>query len=287
MGKKYLIDLFCGAGGFSEGARQAGFEVIIAVDAWDEALETHQLNHPNTVHLLMELGDTYTKTWNILKKYIPKLNKDDHLHIHASPPCQNLSTANSGYRNIQEGLRLCIWYLEFIINIKKKVKNQCNFSWTMEQVNNNEFKQLLNEQYSNVYYNIYNMEEYGIPQTRARIFVCNKNITLKKSKKINKYIYEYLEEYEPYYKYTKSCSGIHFFRDIMKETYVYTITSIPTRIYDNKMNHIRPLTVNEHKIFQTFPKTYIFNGLKKDQIKQIGNSVPPKFAKQIMHAMII
>jgi DNA (cytosine-5)-methyltransferase 1 len=51
----YIIDLFCGAGGFSFGASQAGAKVAIAVDSWDKALQVHQDNHPKTVHLNMEL----------------------------------------------------------------------------------------------------------------------------------------------------------------------------------------------------------------------------------------
>ncbi|MBF0310383.1 MAG: DNA cytosine methyltransferase [Magnetococcales bacterium] len=39
------LDLFCGAGGSSEGARQAGCEIVGAVDAWDMAIATYRDNH--------------------------------------------------------------------------------------------------------------------------------------------------------------------------------------------------------------------------------------------------
>lgn len=42
------IDLFCGAGGLTEGFSQAGFQCLYANDANPIALETFQLNHPNT-----------------------------------------------------------------------------------------------------------------------------------------------------------------------------------------------------------------------------------------------
>ncbi len=46
------VDLFCGAGGFSEGLSQAadelGFELReAAVNHWDQAVETHEANHPD------------------------------------------------------------------------------------------------------------------------------------------------------------------------------------------------------------------------------------------------
>lgn len=55
----YVIDLFCGAGGFSTGAKQAGAKIAIAIDTWDIALDVHKHNHPNTKHLNMELGGKY------------------------------------------------------------------------------------------------------------------------------------------------------------------------------------------------------------------------------------
>lgn len=40
-----VIDFFCGGGGFSEGFRRAGFDVIMGVDSWKPAIETHNFNH--------------------------------------------------------------------------------------------------------------------------------------------------------------------------------------------------------------------------------------------------
>ena len=42
-----VADFFCGAGGFSEGFNQAGFDVIFSLDNWKPAVETHDINHPN------------------------------------------------------------------------------------------------------------------------------------------------------------------------------------------------------------------------------------------------
>lgn len=43
-------DLFCGAGGSSEGLRRAGWHVTIAANHWDRAVATHQANHADTEH---------------------------------------------------------------------------------------------------------------------------------------------------------------------------------------------------------------------------------------------
>lgn len=43
------IDLFCGAGGITEGFRQAGYVCLYGNDVMQEAIETFQFNHPNAV----------------------------------------------------------------------------------------------------------------------------------------------------------------------------------------------------------------------------------------------
>lgn len=40
MKKLTVIDFFCGAGGFSEGFRQQGFEIIQGYDNWKPAIDT-------------------------------------------------------------------------------------------------------------------------------------------------------------------------------------------------------------------------------------------------------
>lgn len=48
-------DLFAGAGGSSEGARQAGARVVWAANHWPLAVEVHALNHPETTHVCQDL----------------------------------------------------------------------------------------------------------------------------------------------------------------------------------------------------------------------------------------
>lgn len=43
-----VADFFCGGGGFSEGFRQAGFEIVFAVDKWEPAVTTYHENKSNS-----------------------------------------------------------------------------------------------------------------------------------------------------------------------------------------------------------------------------------------------
>lgn len=52
------VDLFAGAGGFTEGAEMAGCRVLWAANHWPVAVETHAANHPETVHACQDLHQT-------------------------------------------------------------------------------------------------------------------------------------------------------------------------------------------------------------------------------------
>jgi DNA (cytosine-5)-methyltransferase 1 len=50
-----VADFFCGLGGASEGARQAGAEVRFAANHWDSAVQWHSANHPEAQHVQQDL----------------------------------------------------------------------------------------------------------------------------------------------------------------------------------------------------------------------------------------
>lgn len=80
-----VIDLFAGAGGSSEGARQAGADVVWAANHWALAVEVHARNHPETAHACQDL---HQFDWSQLRD----LGADVVL---ASPACQGHSRAAS------------------------------------------------------------------------------------------------------------------------------------------------------------------------------------------------
>ncbi len=52
-----VTDFFSGAGGSSEGLRQAGYRIDACANHWETAVDTHRLNHPDTEHHLANLHD--------------------------------------------------------------------------------------------------------------------------------------------------------------------------------------------------------------------------------------
>ena len=153
--KVAVIDLFCGMGGFSQGAIEAGAKVVLAVDLWKEALLVHAKNHPDTPIKRMTLGEKYH--FSLFKREVDKWRKlGYHVHIHGSPPCQALSNASS--RNAEEGMPLVIWFLEC-------VKYADSDSWSMENVV--PVRKRLPEGTPSV---ILNSADFGVAQTRRRCF---------------------------------------------------------------------------------------------------------------------
>ncbi|WP_037733234.1 DNA cytosine methyltransferase [Streptomyces megasporus] len=51
-----LTDAFCGGGGSSEGAREAGVRVRVALNHWPLAIKVHSVNHPDAAHDCADLS---------------------------------------------------------------------------------------------------------------------------------------------------------------------------------------------------------------------------------------
>jgi len=128
MNKLTVIDFFCGAGGFSEGFRQKGFEIVQGYDSWQPAINTFNYNYG------LELT-----TKNILD-YRESIDEIDLIPntdiIIGSPPCVSFSSSNkSGKADKTLGLDLTKCFLR-VVAIKKHQKNSMLKAWYMENVAN-------------------------------------------------------------------------------------------------------------------------------------------------------
>ncbi|WP_345975661.1 DNA cytosine methyltransferase [Sulfurimonas sp. HSL3-7] len=130
--KKYKVaDFFCGGGGFSEGFKLAGFEVVFAVDRWQPAVTTHHANHPNANTYL---GDVIQIS-NLPDDEFHQLIPDTEVII-GSPPCTSFSNSNrSGKADKSLGIQLIEAYLRIIAR-KKMKKDSILKHWVLENVPN-------------------------------------------------------------------------------------------------------------------------------------------------------
>ena len=91
-----VIDLFCGCGGFSKGFEQAGFDVRLGIDIWQDAVTTYKANFPSAATIV---GDISTLTGDdLLAAAGMSANEVDV--IIGGPPCQGFSL--SGKRMLDD-----------------------------------------------------------------------------------------------------------------------------------------------------------------------------------------
>ncbi|MDP1815113.1 MAG: DNA (cytosine-5-)-methyltransferase [Leadbetterella sp.] len=139
MGNKLtVIDFFCGAGGFSEGFKQMGFEIKYGYDHWKPAVDTYNHNF-NLECKIKNILDFKHSTEEIE-------NLPDTDVIIGSPPCVSFSSSNkSGNADKSLGLELTEAFLR-VVAIKKHQPNSILKAWFMENVVNS--KRYLQPQYT-------------------------------------------------------------------------------------------------------------------------------------------
>jgi DNA (cytosine-5)-methyltransferase 1 len=84
------VDLFCGAGGMTLGAKLAGINVVFAVESDPHAAKTYAANHPEV--------KLFQKDIRKLRK-VPIRAKNQATILFGGPPCQGFSTSNQRTRN--------------------------------------------------------------------------------------------------------------------------------------------------------------------------------------------
>lgn len=199
-----IIDLFCGCGGLSKGFEMAGFNTVLAIDFWKDAVETFNNNHKNKVAIC----DDVSKISNDFLDDFTKKNKITG--IIGGPPCQGYSTV--GKRDINDDRNYL--YLQYC-RIVEKVKPEF---FVLENVkglltlNNGKFKEDIVERFTKlgyiVDYKILNSADYGVPQNRNRVFfvgIKNKKFKFPKEKLKKVTTYEAISDLTSYEdKYTTS-----------------------------------------------------------------------------------
>lgn len=98
-----LVDLFAGAGGFSEGFRRAGFRVMLALDQDPMARRTYWLNHPEVPDERLLGCDVRDVRPGTFKKL---LGRSPVAVLVGAPPCQGFSQAGFRSKRSRTGYRV-------------------------------------------------------------------------------------------------------------------------------------------------------------------------------------
>lgn len=160
------IDLFAGGGGLSEGMRQAGFEILSAVENDFHAAETFRANHDDAY--VFEDDIRFVSGYEILKRSGIKKGELDLLA--GCPPCQGFSSLTKKYD--EKDLRNSL-----IFEVGRLVKETMPKAIMIENVPGlmsrgkvflDSFVNDIEELGYIVNYTVLQVADYGVPQDRKR-----------------------------------------------------------------------------------------------------------------------
>lgn len=98
----FVIDLFCGAGGLSEGVEEARLDgnrcakVVCCVNHDKNAILSHDANIPDALHFIEDIRTLELSPISTIVERIRQLYPDAMIMLHASLECTNFSKAKGG-----------------------------------------------------------------------------------------------------------------------------------------------------------------------------------------------
>ena len=168
--KKFTtIDLFAGAGGLTEGFKQAGFNAIAANDFDEHASLTFKANHPKTSFVDGPVQDISSD--DLLS--LADLERGELDVLLGGPPCQAFSVYNHQRGMHDERSGLFREYLRLVAGLMPRfvvMENVTGITSVASGRAVDEIYKCLGELGYHVEHRILKAEEFGVPQERRRIF---------------------------------------------------------------------------------------------------------------------
>lgn len=300
-----VISLFAGTGGSSLGYHWAGFKELLAVDFDEHAEQSFKLNFP-TVKFWR--GDVSTLTGDSLRE-LSGLQNGSLDVLDGSPPCQGFST--SGKRNVSDSRNsLTSQFIRLIHELKPRAFVMENVPGMASGKMRGLWKQIWNEFPHDDYQikaKVCNAANYGVPQSRHRLFVIgareftptfpkhhDKIITVKEAighlKPTERFElkgnYGNLYHAIPYGKSAmcilnkgfESCHKLHPNKPSHTIKKTQTKHGFATLVHYDEP---RPIAINEALVLSSFPETWKLEGTYEQKWARIGNAVMPKMMQAI------
>ncbi len=169
-----VIDLFCGAGGLSEGFRQAEYRVLLGSDIDPTFGETFSRSHNGAAFVakpIQSLSSTEIKT----KTGLCKGQLDV---LVGGPPCQGYSVYNHGRGEHDPRAGLFREYLRIVRDLAPKWLVMENVTGLLS-ISSGQLVKTIAEEISKLGYAVewrtLRAEDYGVPQERRRVvFIANR-----------------------------------------------------------------------------------------------------------------
>lgn len=166
--KLKVINLFSGAGGFSLGAKRAGFDIAGSIEIDPKTISVYKKNFPNTPLWMKDIS-TVSAT-DVLKHFDLKAHEIDG--IIGGPPCQGFSHMGNNDSDDPRN-QLFTHFFQIVSNVTPKFFLAENVPGILSKRNDQLIKQALSK-VKDKYKILPPMKliatEFGVPTTRKRVF---------------------------------------------------------------------------------------------------------------------
>ena len=277
-----LVDVYCGVGGFSCGAMQAGCKAIMGVDCEDGVLRLWAANTQGRARLARLWGDTSVE-WPFARS---------NLHVHLSPPCTALSSARRGASQsaVNGGLESIRRALDFVLE-------KSHQSWSIENVPIPAVRELMHRYAisfpDKVAYCIVDSADLGAPTTRQRLIAGPPKLI----RRLRETPVKRTSVSEAFKRagvglpaeYIKNGTRTRDRKPCVRSTMgpAHTVTaSHPLTWCEKDGRTVRCLNVKETAILQGFPSDWLLPTGSRAGISALGNAVIPCVAEAIMRAAL-
>lgn len=308
-----VLDLFSGAGGFSEGFREAGFKIVAGLDNFEAAARTFKANFPEAELILADIKE-------VTASQIERLVGQPDVII-GGPPCEAFTSAN--FKRMPDPLdrlykdprgQLTLHFIRIVGDLQPKVFVMENVVHITDGILREQLRREFKHIGYEIYFNVLDAEDYGTPSLRRRVFISNVEIKPQKLNKImtvwdaigdlpdprsdhnipnHDYISVGHRRFKKIKKIRRDQSLVSFIGadGKMKTNFLRLNPNKPAPPVMGKSRFIHPfedrlLTVREHARLMGFPDTFIFYGGKDAQFDQVGEAVPVPLAKAIAEYLL-
>lgn len=297
------VDLFAGAGGWSEGAKSAGVHVAAAVNHWPLAVASHARNHPTTAHSCQDVSLMDPTTLPL------------HDLLLASPACQGHAKARGVERAHHDASRSTALAVVDVLQVTRPrmfaVENVPEFlTWNLYP----HWRAMCETLGYSLTENVLDSSEFGVGQERKRLFVVGTLLasapTIRSPKLAIVPASSFLDmrpgdNWSPVAGHAEAtlrriANGRAAFGKQFLAPYYGSGSGLTGRPLDRPVGtvttrdrwavvsgaNMRMMSVAEYKAAMGFHAGYTLEGTRAEQIHQLGNAVCPPVAAEVIRQLL-
>ena len=178
--KLKAIDFFCSGGGMSFGLQQAGIKVIAGIDIDPDCKKTYEANIKGAKYILADVEKLKEED---LSKEVDIKKNDDSLVLVGCSPCQYWTIIRTNKKKSKKSKNLLHEFHRFVKFYNPGyvvVENVPGIFNKHKESGLDKFVEELEKQGYAVDYNVINLNNYGVPESRKRFSLIANRLTNEK-----------------------------------------------------------------------------------------------------------